>query len=728
MKNLDWALKYAALGWPIIPLHYVLSNGQCSCKQQKCNRIGKHPVGPLTKEGLKNASTDPTVIRAWWDYSPHLNIGYATGADGHIVMDVDAGPGKVGPKTLKALTEAAGELPKTLLAKTGGGGFHYHFLTPLAVKNSQDQVGRNLDVRGRGGYVVLPPSNHASGNKYEWITDIDQTPVAELPEWLGKKMVGPLKFERAELQPEIIKHAKESKREPLTPEQIVRLLDFIPPDCDRETWWKVGAALKVELGETRGWEAWRNWSMKWEPTDPKKGWNETTSLSQWESFEAKGVTAGTIFKLAKDHGFRGFNRETADLPEVKDEWVYVIGIKRFVETSRMMQLDKEQYDARFAPLFEKGAPSNHVLRNEAFRRFDAVTYWPKRPLIVTEEGEEKLNIWRPIHLEPSAGDCRPLLEHVAYLYPDKREADILLDYLAFQVQFPGEKVHWSLLMQGVQGTGKSYFGEVLKVVLGEHNVRTVTNEMLHEPYTGWIAGKQFIIVEEMMAGKRLELMNKLKPMITEKWLSIREMYKPPYEQVNRVNFLFLTNHTDPIIIDETDRRYCVLNSSAPPNPEAGYYARLFDWTRTNPGVILDYLQSRTLTIEPKGHAPMTSGKVALIRESMTALQQTISDAVTMGAYPFNEDLIFPAELPAAMKDTKVNSKELKRAFQTLGFKKLDDAGFVWSIRNHHQYGPMSFSEVHALTVARTTGAPVEAPTPANVTFGIGTATKNRKPI
>jgi hypothetical protein len=64
-------------------------------------------------------------------------------------------------------------------------------------------------------------------------------------------------------------------------------------------------------------------------------------------------------------------------------------------------------------------------------------------------------------------------------------------------------------------------------------------------------------VEEMMAKARQEIMNKLKPMITEPWCTIREMYRPAYEQPNRFNFLFFSNHNNALLLDNSDRRYCI---------------------------------------------------------------------------------------------------------------------------------------------------------------------------
>lgn len=709
--NLEPALAYAQRGLKIFPLFYVLKDRTCSCKMRGCKRIGKHPV---IKNGVLSASADEAIVRQWWTEMPWANIGLATGHGGLIVVDVDShgtdkktGLPKVGGESWKVLTDAHGAPPATLRVKTGSGGLHYYFLTTKEIKNSQDKLGKHLDVRGHGGYVILPPSNHETGNKYEWDGPADAD-IADMPEWLEALLTGgsgdvDVSQDFDEKQDKVI--AKGAKSEKFSPEQIIKLLEYIPPDCDRDIWWQVGAVLKKELGEKRGWEVWNDWSQK----APEK-YDAKTTATQWQSFIDKGLTAGSLYKFAQDFGFRSFDAATADTPEIRDNWVFAVSIKRFVDTRNFMELDKEQFDSVYYPQFERGAPSLHVLKNQDFKRVQSVTYWPNAQLFVIEDGISKVNYWRPSNVVPAPGDVGPLLRHVQYLFPGglpvdtnhpditvAKEGNILLDYLAFQVQRPGEKVHWAVLLEGDQGNGKSFFIQMMEEVLGKHNVKIVHNEQLHENFTEWQRNTQFIGVEEMMAKARLDLMNKLKPMITESWCTIREMYKPPYQQPNRFNFLFLTNHRDSIIIDNTDRRYCVLKSKAGPHPKRNkYYGPLFDWMRSNGPAIAYFLANRPLDdFHAKAHAPMTEAKMELVGQSLGKLEQTIYGLVEMKDWPFDVDLVDPHTLVEPLRrfgHSNVVPKDIGQAFANLRYLNLgrfrtgdDDKVRLWAVRGFETY-------------------------------------------
>jgi hypothetical protein len=174
-KLLAAAVRYAALGWPVLPLHTPDHEGRCSCGRAGCSKPGKHP---RTRHGLRDASADPARIQAWWATWPNTNVGLITGA--LVIVDVD---GTQGREALAALQRAHRPLPPTLTALTGRGMHVYFRAGTHRIANSAGRLGAGLDVRGRGGHVVAPPSLHADGHRYGWRT---RRRPASLPSWLAQ--------------------------------------------------------------------------------------------------------------------------------------------------------------------------------------------------------------------------------------------------------------------------------------------------------------------------------------------------------------------------------------------------------------------------------------------------------------------------------------------------------------------------------------------------------------
>ena len=160
------ALSYARRGIPVFP----------------CEPGGKRP---LTYNGFWDATTDTGRVKAWWGRWPDANVGVPTGkGSGLLVLDVDPRDG--GPESLAALERENGPLPETARVRTGGGGVHVFFRYPAEkeVRNSAGWLGLGLDVRGEGGYVVVPPSR--TQGSYEWIDRSRPVEAAWLVERLSE--------------------------------------------------------------------------------------------------------------------------------------------------------------------------------------------------------------------------------------------------------------------------------------------------------------------------------------------------------------------------------------------------------------------------------------------------------------------------------------------------------------------------------------------------------------
>lgn len=164
MSVLEAALRYASIGWPVIPL----------LPREKL------PIGSLVPNGIVNATTDRKVILSWWETAPNANVGVS--CEKILVVDVD--PRNDGVETLEPIVKEHGNLicPRV---RTGGGGYHFFFKMPPG-EDLKGKLGKGIDlVHGRNRYIVGAPSVHPSGARYSWSSERG-TPIALPPEWLLK--------------------------------------------------------------------------------------------------------------------------------------------------------------------------------------------------------------------------------------------------------------------------------------------------------------------------------------------------------------------------------------------------------------------------------------------------------------------------------------------------------------------------------------------------------------
>ena len=153
--TLKAALDYIARGWSVIP----------------CAPRGKKPL--IKWQGWQNQRATATQVRDWFQRWPDANLAVVTGAiSGLVVLDLD------GPEAVESLRDKA--LPPTLIARTGKGE-HRYFRHPGGHVASRAGILHRVDIRSDGGFVVAPPSLHASGARYEWAL---YEPISDAPTWL----------------------------------------------------------------------------------------------------------------------------------------------------------------------------------------------------------------------------------------------------------------------------------------------------------------------------------------------------------------------------------------------------------------------------------------------------------------------------------------------------------------------------------------------------------------
>ena len=318
-------------------------------------------------------------------------------------------------------------------------------------------------------------------------------------------------------------------------------------------------------------------------------------------------------------------------PAFFDDFVYLTSSCEYMHRYTKTVMPQKGFDVaytRITPLNDEG--QRQLASSYVMNKIDCVhqvMYAPGRSDFFMYDGVKHFNTYRPNELRiqlPGAAVDR-VKRHVAHLLVDPWEQELFISYLAHAVQYPGHKIFWALILQGVQGDGKSFFAEMMQAVLGRSNCKIVSAEVLDEHYSAWAEGSCLTIFEELKIDnyKKYETVNKLKPYITNPVVSVRKMYRDSYEALNTANYIGLTNHSDALPIDDTDRRYCVLASQWQDKKalesfmaeQPDYYPGLYDAMRNNPGELLGWLQNYPIPDWFMGYkrAPETKAK-AMMRD------------------------------------------------------------------------------------------------------------------
>ncbi|WP_328861298.1 bifunctional DNA primase/polymerase [Streptomyces sp. NBC_00306] len=183
------ALDAAEQGWAILPLRPG-DKRPALHGEDVCPGIGDCAGGHRKWEARATLDSD-RIRRAWGDLP--FNVGIATGPSGLVVVDLDMPKRKSsadtpsGVTTFRALCERAGQaVPATRTVRTASGGVHLYFTAPPCVRlgNTAGRLGKRIDTRAWGGYVVAPGSLTPTG-AYAVINDARPTP---LPEWLYARL------------------------------------------------------------------------------------------------------------------------------------------------------------------------------------------------------------------------------------------------------------------------------------------------------------------------------------------------------------------------------------------------------------------------------------------------------------------------------------------------------------------------------------------------------------
>ena len=230
---------------------------------------------------------------------------------------------------------------------------------------------------------------------------------------------------------------------------------------------------------------------------------------------------------------------------------------------------------------------------------DEVKYWlaseARRMVLPTdlvfEPGQEvappRINMWGGLEMEATPcdpADVKPMLDLLRHLCsesaPTGDEVDAVIHWVLCWQSLPlqklGTKMQTACVFHGAQGTGKNLYWDVWRDMFGVYGI-TVGQTELEDKFNGWVSRKLAIIGDEVVSRQEMyHNKNRLKLVVTqEKKFPIRGMQMETRWESNHANVVFLSNESQPLALEERDRRYMVIYT--PLEADVELYQRVRDF-------------------------------------------------------------------------------------------------------------------------------------------------------
>ena len=449
-------------------------------------------------------SRKPTAQElADWD-GAEVNAAVVTGRISNlVVLDIDS---------VEAQKLVDGwKLPETPTVKTANGR-HYYFSHPdCEVRNGVNIAGVKLDVRGEGGYVVAPGSQHPNGAFYEWEVSPADCELAQLPAEIVEKLLPAASTQSLAKQGETGSFIEAGSFSCWLNRELHEKVEELR---EAEEGGRNDALFRVAVGLANHVAALAlDWALVEDVLRPEA--------------LAIGLTRDETNRTLQSAWDIGEKTPT-ELLEIARNWIYVASRDRFWSPTAGRELSPRAFSMNFAEAkpFAKGTLANFLTESGLIVRVLDFAFRPSMPTgVFSERGDQFYNTYNAPNIAAESGDSSPFLEFCEYLIPEVAEREHLLKMIAWTLAHPGEKLSYALLLKSTEhGVGKSTLVDIWRQLLGYENTRLTSSDEMESGYQSYLADKLLVVLEELNLGSGITSYNRLKAMITSETATINEKY------------------------------------------------------------------------------------------------------------------------------------------------------------------------------------------------------------
>lgn len=441
---------------------------------------------------------------------------------------------------------------------------------------------------------------------------------------------------------------------------------------------------------------------------------DSESLRQHMASSVKGISASWVKSLwgkVVAEATRGRAKKGEICPGV-----YIQDQGRIFDPASGALIGRESYLTKAARDFggdEQQAKLHYLTgANALCPTVTSLTYHPGKPsgIMTDDEGVPRYNSYSTPSLTPIPGDISPwslLVGKLRFESPEIRER--LLDWMAWCVQHPDQKINHGVLLGGRHGIGKDSMWEPVWRIFGEQNVEQIKGDDLLSDFNSYLARTKMLVVQEVEFGDHKDAQRisaRMKPALAAPpgTLRVNEKGVREYQVPNLVQTVAFTNHAyRPVHMDPGERRWFALwcDRELPevgtPEREAvdAEFREYYDWLDDGgTRYIFHWLLNRDLShFQPKAPPMRTTWALNIQDCGRSPLHGWIMDSLREREGIFAFDLVRSDDLMRAARTAQVlgnlsvqrlSDAALRAALDNLGMKSPRWGTSKWRILRNNR--------------------------------------------
>lgn len=360
-------------------------------------------------------------------------------------------------------------------------------------------------------------------------------------------------------------------------------------------------------------------------------------------------------------------------------------------------------------------------------RADTMDILPDQPAFVIQDGHTILNRWQGWGVPSVRGGIEPWRKLLHGLFEDAEREALVERWIAWQVQNPGRKISWAVLVwDALSGTGKSFLGYVMGGLFGK-GFQEIKAEELFSDFNGHLHGTQLVMVDELGKSEKRRESAYLKTAISRQTILVNEKFQKPYTVPDRCNYYLTSNEPDPVNVDAFDRRLFVHQVKRRSLDPAWLQGELHRWAHEGDplerhrGKGIAALRYHLERVDVSSFnaftaPPMTDDKRQLVRAASRGVDVFVAELLE-GSESLERDLFTAPELAVRARDVlhePISTQALSRALRRAGCQPVNRGNLVawhsgrttiWALRRQEHWAKQDHKSIVQYLDAHTFKSP-----------------------